>query len=465
MFKLIYKVLLWLALPFILLRLWWRGRREPGYREGLGARFGRPPPDVPVHPVWFHAVSAGETIACVPIVQALAAEHPAVPFLITTMTPTGAVEARRRLGGAAVHCYAPYDYAFAVRGFLDKVQPRLLVLVETELWPNLIDEARRRGALVVVVNARLSERAARAYSRFPGLTRTLLRQVALIACQYPDQARRFVALGADPAAVHTLGSVKFDAALPPDHEQAVTRLRHELHLHGRPVWIAASTHPGEDEIVLDAHLKVLEHSPNACLLLVPRHPVRAASTKALAERRALRVILLKDGGGHAALPPSVAVQGSAALLRAGFGESAALPVDGGAEQGVGGSDTANVLVVGAMGLLQTLYGLSAVAFIGGSLVPKGGHNPIEAALCAQPLLMGPAVFNFVEVTAAFAAADCLTTVANASELAQAVLANLEDEELRQAAGQRALQVVKANSGATERQLGLLRGRLEGTDLR
>ena len=418
--RLLYQVFLWLALPLVPLRLWWRGRREPGYRQGIAARFGHPPVDAPKGCLWFHAVSAGETIAIAPIVRALAAEHPAVPFLITTMTPTGAAEAQRRLGGVAAHCHAPYDFAFAVRGFLRRVQPKLLVLVETELWPNLIDAAQRRGIPVVLVNARLSKRSARTYGRVPGLTRKLLRQLALVACQYPDQARRFLALGADPAKVCALGSVKFDAVLPPDHEQAVERLRYELHLQGRRVWIAASTHPGEEEIALDAHLQVLERFPNACLLLVPRHPVRAASIGALAVRRALRTALFPAGG----------------------------------------SDASQVLVVGAMGLLQTLYGLSEVAFIGGSLVPKGGHNPIEAALCAEPLVMGPSVFNFAEVTAAFAVADCLTKVGDADELSQAVLAHLESDGFRQAAGLRALQVVKANSGATERLLSALRGHVE-----
>lgn len=427
MARLLYQILLWLVLPVVPLRLWWRGWREPGYREGVAARFGRPPPELPANPVWFHAASAGETIAIAPVVRALAAEFPAAPFLVTTMTPTGAVQARRWLGEAAEHCYAPYDFAFAVRKFLDRVRPRLLVLVETELWPNLIDEAHRRGVSVALVNARLSPRSARAYGRFPGFTRTLLQRLALIACQYPEHADRFVALGADPDKVRALGSVKFDAALPPRHEQAAAKLRKELHLHGRRVWIAASTHPGEDEIVLEAHRQVLERIPNACLLLVPRHPVRAASVKALAERRTLRAALLQDSGR--------------------------------AERSADGSAAAEVVVVAAMGLLQTLYGLSEAAFIGGSLAPRGGHNPIEAALCAQPLLMGPTVFNFAEITAAFVAADCLATVADAPELAQAVLAHFEDEDRRQAAGQRALQVVKANRGATEKLLGLLRGRL------
>ena len=434
MSKFLYQALLWLALPFVLLRLWWRGRRVPGYRQGVAARFGRPPAEVPKGCLWFHAVSAGETIAIAPVIKALAEEVPAEPFLITTMTPTGAREARRRLGGVAVHCHAPYDFPFAVRSFLDRVQPTLLALVETELWPNLIDAAQRRGIPVVVVNARLSERSARAYGWAAGLMRRLLRQVEWIACQYPDQARRFVALGTDATKVRAIGNVKFDAVLPPNHAQAMAALRTELQLRNRRVWIAASTHPGEDEIVLDAHLRVRESLSDACLLLVPRHPLRAASAVALAERRGFRVALA---------PPSVQPREQMAELTA---ES---------------KDAADVVVVGAMGLLQTLYGLSEVAFIGGSLVPKGGHNPIEAALCAKPLITGPQVFNFVEVTAAFSVQGCLTTVCDAPQLAQAVLANLEDEDARQAAGQKALQVVKDNGGATGRLLGLLRGTLDG----
>ncbi len=472
MSKLLYQTLLWLALPLVPLRLWWRGRREPDYRQGIAVRFGRPPVDAPAHCVWFHAVSAGEAIAIAPIIRVLAGEVPTTPCLITTMTPTGAKEARRRLGGVAAHCYAPYDFPFAVRKFLDEVRPKLLVLVETELWPNLIEAAHRRGIPVLVVNARLSERSARAYGRVPGLTRTLLRKVARIACQYPAQAQRFVALGADPAKVQSFGSVKFDAALPPDHAAAVEALRAELHLAGRRVWIAASTHPGEDEIVLDAQLRVLERLPNACLLLVPRHPARAASIKALAERRGLRTTLLSDGDPEARSRPVAAMRkvatsstsgGTSAAQRMIARQPAAAQSVGGVAPNVGGEKAADVLVVGAMGLLQTLYGLSAVAFIGGSLVPKGGHNPIEAALSAQPLLMGPEVFNFTEISAAFAEQGCLTKVRDASELAEAVLANLEDEDASRAAGQRALQVVKANGGASQRLLGLLRTMMDAAE--
>ena len=421
MARALYQILLWLALPIVPLRLWWRSRREPGYGERIGERFGRPPSAMPKGGVWFHAVSAGETIAVAPLIDALADEFPAVPFLVTTMTPTGSEQAIRRLGDKVAHCYAPYDFRFAVRAFFDAVRPRLLILVETELWPNLIGEAQRRGVPVLLVNARLSERSARRYGRVPKLTQALLGRLALVACQYPDHADRFRGLGADPAKVVTTGSVKFDIDLPKNHEQAVAALRTALGLAERPVWIAASTHPGEEAIVLQAHQHLREHLPGACLLLVPRHPVRSGEVLKMAADRGFSSASLSQ-------PPEA---------------------------------PADVVVCDRMGALQTLYGLSQVAFIGGSLVPRGGHNPIEAALCGQPMLMGPSDHNFTEVAAAFAQADCLARVRDADELAEAVFKHLSDEPSRRQTGQRALAVVRSNGGALAKTQALLREHIGG----
>lgn len=416
MTHMLYQILLWLALPVVPLRLWWRSRRELGYGERVGERFGRPPAAIPKDGVWFHAVSAGETIAVAPLIEALADEFPALPFLVTTMTPTGSEQVTRRLGDKVAHCYAPYDFPFAVRAFFDATRPRLLILVETELWPNLIGEAHRRGVPVLLVNARLSERSARGYGRIPKLAESVLGQLRLIGCQYPDHARRFQALGADPAKVVTTGSVKFDVALPVDHVHAVAALRTALGLAERPVWIAASTHPGEEAIVLEAHQQVRKRLPDVCLLLVPRHPIRSGEV----------LKMVADSGFTSAslsLPPSEAI---------------------------------DVVVGDQMGVLQTLYGLSQVAFIGGSLVSRGGHNPIEAAICGQPLLMGPLDFNFTEVAAAFTEADCLTRVRNAGELAEAVVKHLSNASGRRETGQRALAVVRRNGGALAKTKALLR---------
>ena len=416
MARTLYQLLLWLALPVVPLRLWWRSRREPGYGQRIGERFGRPPVGIPTNGVWFHAVSAGETIAATPLIEALAAEFPALPFLVTTMTPTGSEQVIRRLGDKVAHCYAPYDFPFAVRAFFDAARPRLLILVETELWPNLIVEAHRRGVPVLLVNARLSERSARGYRRIGKLAKAVLGQLHLIGCQYPDHARRFQALGAEAGKVVTTGSVKFDIALPPEHDREVDKLRTAMRLAERPIWIAASTHPGEEAIVLEAHRQVRERLPSAGLVLVPRHPVRSGDVLKMVADRGF-------SSARLSLPPDE-------------------PVD--------------VVVCDRMGVLQTLYSLSQVAFIGGSLVPRGGHNPIEAAICGQALLMGPSSFNFTEVAAAFAEAECLTRVGDAKALAEAVIKLLGDAPRRHQVGQRALEVVRSNSGALERTKTLLR---------
>ena len=449
MFGRLYRILLWLALPAVLLRLEWRAWREPEYGRRIGERFGRVPPKAPSGCIWFHAVSAGEAIAAAPLIAALDALPVAGrPFLVTSSTPAGSAEIRRRLPGCG-HCYAPYDFPFAVRAFFSRVRPKLLALVETELWPNLIDEAHRRGVPVLLINARLSKRSARRYALAPGLTRKMLGQVRFIACQHEEDAARFRALGAAAEQIAAFGSIKFDAALPKGHADQVAALREQLGLVAEQpdreaarqsaeasgaasarqrLWLAGSTHPGEDEIALQAHRQVRQRLPFARLLLAPRHPVRAAAVCALARRMGFAASLLseimkqqaeRDATRNRPAPPQV-------------------------------------LVCDSMGQLQQLYGLSDIAFLGGSLVPAGGHNPIEAALCGQPLVAGPHTFNFSQVMAAFAEAGCLTRVRTAGQLAEAVLAGLQNEGQRRAAGRRALQAVAARRGAKARLLDLLR---------
>ena len=516
-----YQVLLWLSLPAVLFRLEWRARREPEYGKRIGERMGRVPERIPPGCIWFHAVSAGETIAVAPLIAELASEfsevlNPAtgahalgekgsaakyggLPFLVTAMTPTGSAQVTSRLGGAVHHCYAPYDFPFAVRSFFDRVRPRLLVLVETELWPNLIDEAHRRGVPVLLVNARLSERSARGYRFVRGLTRRMLRQVGFVACQYGDHLERFKALGLRNGQGAAFGSVKFDATLPEDHAGRVSALRQELGLRQSRVWVAGSTHPGEDELVLEAHARVRARHPESCLLLVPRHPVRGREVSGLAQNQGFEVRrlgsttpvqtdapadhvsasdqpadstarTLSDQPSDLTTPtlsdqpagptrPTLSDQPADPTgpfqsdMPAGSSEPllAALPADP--------PQQAQVIVCDTMGQLRYLYGLSDVAFLGGSLVPVGGHNPIEAALCRQPLVTGPHTFNFDEVVAAFAAAQCLTRVRTAAQLADAVIAAFEDDGARHAAGARALQVVEKNRGATARLLNLLRTRI------
>ncbi|HEX7034212.1 MAG TPA: lipid IV(A) 3-deoxy-D-manno-octulosonic acid transferase [Pseudomonadales bacterium] len=412
-----YFVLLLLAWPWVVLRLHWRARREPAYGQRRAERFGRVPAGIPPGCIWFHTVSAGETIAAAPLIGRLAAAHPGLPFLVTTMTPTGSAQVRERLGERVHHCYAPYDFPWAVRRFYAAVRPRLVVLMETELWPNLIGAAAARGIPVLLVNARLSERSARGYARVGGLTRPMLERLAWIACQYPDHARRFEALGAPPERVRVHGSVKFDAALPGDHAERVAALRRRWGLGTSPIWIAASTHPGEEQAVLAAHERIAALVPGTRLILVPRHPPRADEVIALCAARGLRV---------------------------------------GRQSRVEADDARAEVVVGdTMGELLYLYGAADVAFVGGSLVEVGGHNPIEPALCGVPMVMGPAVFNFEDVVRSFRDAGALEVVGDPEALARVVAGWLGDAERRADAGARARAVVAANKGAGARLEALL----------
>lgn len=399
MAKLLYNALLHLALPWVWARLFWKADRA--YRQRIGERFGRVPAGVAPGAIWFHTVSAGETNAAAPIIRAVLRRCAGAPVLVTTMTPAGSSRVRTLLGDAVAHCYAPYDYPWAVSRFLAAVRPKALVLMETELWPNWIEQAKRAGVAVYLVNARLSARSADGYRRIGPLSRPLLRRLDAVLCQYEDTAARFRQLGVRQ--VETTGSVKFDAELPPD-SFGVRALRFDA----TPTWIAGSTHAGEEEIILDAQRQLLRRLPNLRLILAPRHTERASAVARLARERGFGVGLLSERA-----------------------------ID------------AQVLVADVMGTLAHLYGLAQVAFVGGSLDRTGGHNPIEAAAQGLPLAMGPAQFKVEEICARFRAADCLHTVTGADDLAQVVGNLLTDPDRRSAEGRRAQTVVAENRGATQ----------------
>ncbi|NOX49811.1 MAG: 3-deoxy-D-manno-octulosonic acid transferase [Gammaproteobacteria bacterium] len=418
-----YQIILWLVLPLVWLRLQWRGRKEPGYAVRQSERFGRVPPSIRPHPVWFHTVSAGESIAAAPLVQTLQADFPELPFLMTTMTPTGSGQVRQRLPDVD-HCYAPYDFGFAVRRFFTAVQPRMLVLMETELWPNLIAEAHRLEIPVLLINARLSARSARGYEKVWRLTHRMLSHVRFIACQSEQHQRRFIELGANPQTVETTGSVKFDVSLPVDFDATVMGLQKAFAWDDAPVWIAASTHPGEDEIVLKTHLELIEKIPGLKLLLVPRHPVRTDEVCQLVKRSGL----------------TAAKQSELVITHA--------------------ADVAPDVVVGdLMGTLLYLYGVAQVAFVGGSFVEVGGHNPIEPALCGIPSISGPHQFNFTDVMSDLERVGGHVTARKAEQLEALLAGYLLNPTDRATAGDAAMACVAANRGASARVLELLRSRI------
>ncbi|WP_417311513.1 lipid IV(A) 3-deoxy-D-manno-octulosonic acid transferase [Ectopseudomonas khazarica] len=414
----LYTLLLHLALPLIALRLALRARKAPAYARRIKERFSFALPPLKPGGIWVHAVSVGESIAAAPMIRALQARYPELPITVTCMTPTGSERIQALFGDSVQHCYLPYDLPWAAARFLDRARPRLAVVMETELWPNHIHQCARRGIPVALANARLSERSARGYARFGKLTAPMLAELSLIAVQTQAEAQRFLDLGARPDCVEVTGSIKFDLKIDAELLQRAAELRRQWQAEQRPVWIAASTHAGEDEIVLAAHRQLLETRPNALLILVPRHPERFNSVHELC---------LSDG---------------LTTRRRATGEA----VQAGDQ----------VLLGDTMGELLFLYALADIAFVGGSLVANGGHNLLEPAALGKPVLSGPHLFNFLEIAAQLRAAGALSEVADAAQLAERTATLLDTPAEAQRMSAAGLAVLKANQGALERLLDGLR---------
>lgn len=406
--RFLYTLILYLLAPLVPLRLIWRGLRAPAYLRRWPERLGFFPALPTDEVLWVHAVSMGEVQAAVPLIRLLRARYPELPLLVTTMTPTGSRRVRETFNDEVFHVYVPYDLPGAVRRFLNRTRPRLAVVMETELWPNLFHHCKRRGIPIILANARLSQRSATGYERFATFTREVLGCISAIAAQGQADAERLIVLGADPARVHITGSVKFDVKLPTDLGEQAGALRRDWG-SDRLVWIAASTHEGEEEQVLDAFDLLRRRVPRCLLVLVPRHPERFARVAALCARRGYRTVLRSEARPCA-------------------------------------PDT-DVFVGDSMGELMLFYAAADVAFVGGSLAPVGGHNPLEPAALGLPVLVGPHVFNFEEITRMLREAGALQQVQDAQELAAAVEAYLHDADLRHTNGEKGRRVVENNRGA------------------
>ncbi|MFJ3482841.1 lipid IV(A) 3-deoxy-D-manno-octulosonic acid transferase [Pseudomonas sp. NPDC090202] len=412
----LYSVLFHLGLPLIALRLWLRARKAPAYAKRVGERFAMGLPPMERGGIWVHAVSVGESIAAAPMIRALLQRYPQLPITITCMTPTGSERIRSLFASEPriQHCYLPYDFPWAAGRFLDHIQPKIGVIMETELWPNHIHQCAKRGIPTVLANARLSARSARGYARFSGLTRPMLAEMSLIAVQTETEAQRFRDLGARPERVKVTGSIKFDLTIDPQLLVRASEQRDQWQTRGRPVWIAASTHAGEDEVVLAAHRSLLQSHPDALLMLVPRHPERFNSVFELSRQ-----------------------QGFASVRRS-TGEAAT-------------ADT-SVLVGDTMGELLFLYALADIAFVGGSLVPNGGHNLLEPAALDKPVLSGPHLFNFLEIAAMLREAGALEEVSDAAGLAATVQRLIDQPQAAKSMADAGLAVMKANQGALQKLL-------------
>lgn len=419
-----YNVLLLLISPLLPLRLLWRSIKAPAYRGRIAERFGALPAAVPKGAIWVHAVSVGETVACEPLVKGLLARYPEQVVVVTTMTPTGSAQVARsfkdELGKRVHHCYAPYDMGWSLRRFLNALAPTAAVIMETELWPNTLHCLQQRSIPVVLANARLSASSAKGYARLPQLVAEMLANIDVIAAQHADDAQRFIDLGFPAERMHITGSVKFDYQVDASLRDKAGQLQAQWQLQERRVWIAASTHKGEDEIIIDAHKKLLQQDPQTLLILVPRHPERFNDVATLLDAQGLR------------------------LARRSLDE----PVS-----------TAQVLLGDTMGELTAFFGASQQAFVGGSLVETGGHNPIEPAAWALPVFMGPHVFNFSAISALLVKAGGMRLVANADMLADFLAQNWREETKRNSQGEKALAVVEQNRGALDKQLALIASRL------
>lgn len=413
--RLLYSAFFYCLIPLLLLRMLLRSRKAPAYRRRLAERFavfddGELADGKPV--IWVHAVSVGETLAAAPLIESLLQRFTDHRLVVTTTTPTGSERVRSLFGDRVFHVYAPWDLPGATGRFLKRVRPRLLLLMETELWPNMIAQTAGAGCAIVLANARMSERSAAGYARVAALTRPMLATLTAVASQSRDDADRLVALGLPENRVAVTGSIKFDLEIDERLRERALALRQTC--GDRQVIVVASTHPGEDELALAAFTAIRAHHPGVLLVVVPRHPERFASVYGLCREAGFSVVRRSSG----AEPDS---------------------------------DT-DIFLGDTMGELLLLLGIADVAVVGGSLVEHGGHNVLEPAAWGTPVVTGPHMFNFAEISAKLVAAGAMVQLESPSQLAPCLQSLLADPARCRQMGEAALAVLRANRGARDKVL-------------
>jgi 3-deoxy-D-manno-octulosonic-acid transferase len=415
--RFLYSLVFYSCLPLIFLRLCWRSLKVPAYRERWRERFGFYGGDIriPEKPgcVLFHAVSVGEVHAAIPLVKKLLVENPDTCIAFSTSTPTGTERVKAVFGNEVLHFYLPFDLPGAIVRFLAKVRPAVLVVMETELWPNLLHQCREDGIRVLLANARMSARSRRRYHILKGFVRGMLKNIDMVAAQSQEDGRRFVELGLPSERMHVTGSMKFDMEIPATVFVEAQRLRNAIGVN-RPVLIAASTREGEDEKVLEAFQRVVSQIPDAFMILVPRHPERFHDAVELCRATGHEV------ARRSSMPDSL-------------GDYA-------------------VLVGDSMGEMLRYYAAADIAFVGGSLVNTGCQNILEPAALGLPVLTGPSLFNFKAVSELLLAGGGMAVVPDAAGLADLVVTLFQSESRRTAMGEAASRVVETNRGATDRLL-------------
>ncbi|RLQ15539.1 lipid IV(A) 3-deoxy-D-manno-octulosonic acid transferase [Vibrio sp. SBT000027] len=412
--RLFYTLILSLASPLLLYGLYKSKPGKPSFGQRWKEHFGITPQTQGKSPIWIHAVSVGESIAAMPVIKQLKQRDPNQAIIVTTTTSTGA-EQIDKLGDLVEHRYMPIDFSWCIRGFLKTVQPKQMLIMETELWPNTLHCVAKAGIPISVLNARLSERSCQRYAKFQAVFDLLAKNLSQVLCQYPSDAERFVRLGLDKASVHVTGSLKFDIEVSAEQVSKGKALREQIGFE-RSVWIAASTHQGEDEIVLDAHRQLLKDNPNALLMIVPRHPERFNQVFELAKQRDFNTIT----------------------------RTSQQPI----------TSEVEVYIADTMGEMLVLLGGSDVCFMGGSLVGDkvGGHNLLEPAALQLPLLNGPSYFNFSEITDKLLEANAVVICQDSCDIASQLRELFTQPKLRKDKGLAAYQVVEQNRGALDKTL-------------
>ncbi|WP_373777081.1 lipid IV(A) 3-deoxy-D-manno-octulosonic acid transferase [Glaesserella sp.] len=425
MLRRFYTLLSYLIQPLILLMMWKRSLKLPEYRKRLWERYGfygniaKPK----ANGIIIHAASVGEVIAATPLIKAIQKKYPQLPITVTTVTPTGSARVEAAFGSSVSHFYLPYDLPDAIKRFLHFVKPKLFIVIETELWPNLIKQMDKNNIPFVIANARLSPRSARRYGWIKAHLKNMFNEIKLILAQDEVSAGRYIQLGFDPNRLINTGNLKFDLEINDELREQVAKAANILNLGERPVWIAGSTHEGEEKIILEAHQQLLTCYPNLLLIVVPRHPERFDSVETLLQKMQIPYVKRSDNQ----------------------------PVT---------ADT-QVLLGNTMGEMMILYGLAKIAFVGGSLVKHGGHNPLEPIAFELPVISGIHTFNFPEIFAKLRSVNGVVEIGSSIEaVVEAVNYFLAHPESGKKISQAGFGVLKENQGALKRHLALLAPYLE-----
>ena len=412
--RFLYSALLYLLLPLLILYLAFRAFKSSDYRTRWGERFGLI--KLKQSELLIHCVSMGETLAAIPLINSMLQAYPSMSITVTTTSPTGSAEVIKAFGDSVQHCYLPFDLPICVNRFVKQLAPKCCIIMETELWPNLVHQASKFGVKLMLANARLSQKSAEQYQKRISLSRPMLRSLDMIAAQSDQAVERFIDLGVSPNQIKVCGSLKFDLNIPADKMAQAKRLRQQWRDNSEPVWVAGSVHSGEFEAILLAHKCLLDSKPDALLVMVPRH---SEQFNLAAEK------ILASG-----------------LNLARRSQQDEVSVD------------TQVLLGDTMGELLTFYGAADQAFVGGTLIDNGGHNPLEPAAFGVPVCVGPKHWDFAEITGLLNAAGALKVISTAEELADELMAKFNDHAAYQAASQACLSVVDTNKGALKQQFEL-----------